>query len=631
VGALLSIGVGIGLATYYVGAANEVAFVTVSPGSEVMGERSLATVPAAVVPAAADSFVEGIGVNTHLFYSTYQAQLPAIKTLISQSGIRFIRDGLPGTDNTSTGFKVYTDNLSQLVTPQGNRVKLILTTGYGTNISSSNYPTHSCFIIRVRRIAQAGQITCGDEQMHATVGGTPLLAVEGPNEVDHCGSFETTCQAGGGTWYDKSLRKTPSWPTVMATYMSDLNTVLANDAATSNVSILGPSFVHVGEFSGVATGGGSNLFQDLQVMNSQLEYGNLHAYCDDDPLKYCTDNTAYMDLHFLPSSAFFTGKPMWMTEVGYSRYNSAGADAVTEIEQSKMSLRTVADLFDLGMERSTFYEFYDQGAGAATPREGNFGIVRNDGTPKVAYTSLKNMISLLQEAPGTGITPTPLTYAITSQGSVVKGTLLRKSTGAYYLLLRNDTTTTTDVDASVTATVDFGTEISSLKTYRPMSGTGVQQTFTGQSVSLQVPDDILIAEITLASVGGAPGAAATAVPTAGPTATPASTATTTAKGGATSSPSTTTSDGSTGTVSEGGEATADPLTSVSDETAQKSTTPIGVTVEAAEEFVSALTTKQYAGMVGGGVAGIFLVVLGIIARVRTIKRLAKSGPIVMNF
>jgi high-affinity nickel permease len=70
---------------------------------------------------------------------------------------------------------------------------------------------------------------------------------------------------------------------------------------------------------------------------------------------------------------------------------------------------------------------------------------------------------------------------------------------------------------------------------------------------------------------------------------------------------------------------------VSDETAQKSTTPIGVTVEAAEEFVSALTTKQYAGMVGGGVAGIFLVVLGIIARVRTIKRLAKSGPIVMNF
>ncbi len=604
---------------WYSGMSGEFSPKRVANVGETLGARSFASNPVAVTPKSSDSFVEGIGVDTHLTYSTYQAQLGTIKTLLSQSGIRFIRDGLPGTDNTSTGFKVFTDNLSQLVTPQGNRVKLLLSTSYGEDISSSNYPTHHCFIVRVKRIVQAGTITCGNEQMHSTVGGTPLVAVEGPNEVDHCGSFETACQTGGGTWYDKSLRKSPNWPVVLPTYMQDLKTVLASEPATSGVSILAPSLVHIEEYSAVATAGPSNLYADMKAsFQPSISYGNLHAYCDDFPLSTCLTNPANLPLYQLNSPKdFFSNKPLIVSETGYSRYNASGNDSVTQVEQSKMGLRSIVDLFDLGASRYVFYEFYDQGAGAATPREGNFGLVGNNGTPKLAYTSLKNTISLLQETPGTSITATPLSYAITSTGSAVKGTLLRKSTGTYYLLLRNEVASVSDADQNLSATLDFGTAIESLKTYRPSLGTGVQGTFTGQSITLTVPDDLLIAEVTLASASSASsgqsgGSTTTATPKAG------STAKSTAK--ATTSPEATAVGGTSGTGNDEGQGSTGGGTAGGETTIAPGATP-GST-PAVEEFVAALSSGQYAGMLGGSATVLAGIILGVIERVRRLRRLA---------
>ncbi|CAN5163980.1 hypothetical protein BH11PAT4_BH11PAT4_5060 [soil metagenome] len=613
---------GSGFAAYYSYA--EVAGVSLRKSEPLSGEnRILASSLAPVTPKSADSFIDGIGVDTHLFYSTYQQHLPEIKTLLSQSGIRFIRDGLPGTDNSSTGFKVFTDNLSQLVTPQGNRMKLLLTANYGTDITSSNYPTHHCFIIRVRRIVQAGQITCGNEQMHSTVGGTPLVAVEGPNEVDHCASFDTSCQTGGGSWYDKSLRSKPNWPAVMVSYMQDLNSTLGNEAVTSSTPILGPSFVHLGDFENTATGGGSNLLLDLQAMNSQLEYGNVHLYCDDDPFAKCAKDLSFANLNITKPAAFFTGKPMWTSETGYSKYNTAGSDAVSEIEQSKMSLRTLADLFDLGMQRSVLYEFYDQGAGAATPREGNFGLIRNDGSPKVAYGALKNMISLLQEAPGTSITATPLTYGIESTGATVDSTLLRKSNGKYYVLLRNNLTSVGDSDVNAVTALTFGTPISKVTTYRPSAGTGVLATFATQNITLNVPDDLLIAEVELA-----------AEPVATPSPTPSTSSTQAVSSSSKSTPTpkvgSTTGSGETTESTDSGSTESVPATEGGQDSEEGDVTKekkAPLTVLEGEDFIPALTRVQYVGMVVGAVATILGIILGCIERIRRIRGSALARPV----
>jgi hypothetical protein len=157
-------------------------------------------------------------------------------------------------------------------------------------------------------------------------------------------------------------------------------------------------------------------------------------------------------------------------------------------------------MFDEGYQYRFLYEFLDEEALTSNDRERNFGIVRSNGTPKNTYNVLKNTISLLQETPGVIVDFKPLTYEVVSQSGNVRNTLLRKSNGKYYVLLRNETATSSDADQNASIQLSFDDPIASIATYRPFNGTSVVGSYTGQSVTIDVPDDLLIAEVTLASV-----------------------------------------------------------------------------------------------------------------------------------
>jgi len=86
-------------------------------------------------------------------------------------------------------------------------------------------------------------------------------------------------------------------------------------------------------------------------------------------------------------------KPMWLTEIGIATF--PGIDGATEWWAAALLLRFYLTAWSSGLvEKSFWYDFRDDGA---DPREEqqNFGILRRDWTPKLAYDAYRLMATTL--------------------------------------------------------------------------------------------------------------------------------------------------------------------------------------------------------------------------------------------
>ncbi len=463
-----------------------------------------------VTPRSADSFVDAIGVNVHLFYQSYNTNShfsdvfnSVIKPRMSELGVRVIRDHVTTTGSGPGEFKAMAVKMGSLRTDTGFPIRLIQTTHFfkaGVAIDS-RYPSHACFTPKLVAMIQGGTVPCGP-LIGQSIPAIPIVAVEMPNEIDHCASFEAFCQSAvddpaiPGTWYEKSIVKSGDWPGLIHTQTQDLYNALQSSSVTRNIPIIGPSFVHVKDFAGIPYGG-STLLTYLQGQANLYGAGNAHVYCTTRPISWCLDTPAINATVLAPVEGFFTGKPIWTTETGSSVYDMSASIIHSELQIAKMTLRGLFDLYDRGHPYVVLYELFDEQQ-AATPREQHFGLINSDGTVKPSFTALKNLIDLLEEAPGVTINPVPLSYSITKTGggtSGLRSTLFRKTNGNYYIVVRNEAITITDADQSVASTVTITDAISSVKVYRPRLSTAPQQTFTTGTFSLTVPDDILVLEV----------------------------------------------------------------------------------------------------------------------------------------
>ena len=97
--------------------------------------------------------------------------------------------------------------------------------------------------------------------------------------------------------------------------------------------------------------------------------------------------------------------------------------------------------FRRGVLRTFSYELIDEvddphltsGSG-----EGHYGLLNYGGSPKPAYTALKNLISLVREPRKEDFRTKLLTVTFSGAPATMRYTLLQKSTGVYYLALWND-------------------------------------------------------------------------------------------------------------------------------------------------------------------------------------------------
>lgn len=290
-------------------------------------------------------------------------------------------------------------------------------------------------------------------------------AIEGPNEWDVASYMTYQGQA---------------FPNGLRQFQTDLYNAVKSDPVTSFVSVLAPSMAipYYGK--------------DLGSLSNVVDYGNMHSYAGGN----LPDQD--LDWKWIPLTQAVSGnKSIIATEAGWHNAVNdphASQKGVTEAVSGKYIPRMYLEYFNRGIQRTFTYELIDERQ--ADDQENNFGLLRVDGSPKPAFTAVKNLIGLLND---TQANPTPgyLDYYLSGNTQNIHHTLLQKSTGDFYLVLWQGVDSTTN-PAPQSVTLNLLSPIQQADTYLPNQSTQViSQTLTPKQVTLSVPDEPLVIRLAV--------------------------------------------------------------------------------------------------------------------------------------
>lgn len=335
----------------------------------------------AVTARSADQLVDSLCVTTHWSYTDtpYAQRYSDVKQKLVQSGIRHVRDGL------------YQDRAQDL----GKQNIHMTVVADVPNYADGNDRT-------IQEIA--------NQIKTSNAAGAKIDAVEGPNEADLFWDASRFNKKYKGQGFPKGL----------VAFQTDLYAAIKADRATTAIKVIGPSL-------GVTYDPGAGKPNPLAAgsLAKVVDWGNFHPYPGGNPFNapfdYNTTQKYYWNSNF-PSihvgehpylfdvyRSPFQPKPMAATETGYSTYKGGISEAV----QVKYLPRLFLEFFSKGFPRTCAYEFVDEFVDRdRTNREANFGLLRQDLSPKPAYLAIRNLTQLLQD-PGAAFTPGKLDYEIT--------------------------------------------------------------------------------------------------------------------------------------------------------------------------------------------------------------------------
>ena len=412
---------------------------------------------AAVAAVWSDKFVSSVGVAAHFNYwdlLPYGNNVNSTIASIKNGGFRFVRDGLSVDVNAGTNNR-YWGVMKQLTTA-GLKLVLVTQPAYLGNNVWVKYPytNQSNVDTAINRVGAAG-----------------ILAFEGPNEVDN----------NNGAWGG-----IPAYGANTRAYMSAMYKRVKQIAPSVNVIGLTTTSAYGSSFIGDISG--------------SMDAGTIHPYpggvLPTSALKSTENNSSVLNA---------AHKPWWVTETGYytAPHATTGVyqPGVSEAAQGKYAPRLYLDYFNAGIVHTSMYEIVDEHVSQADA-ESNYGLLRNDGTPKPAYTAMKNMLTLLAD-PGPAFTPSKsLAYTIAGATPTIRQSLFQKRDGRFYLVLWNDvlvynTSSKSDVsNATVPVTVQFAVQPRSIKRYQPLLNSTAFTITPSRSVAVAVADNPIILEIT---------------------------------------------------------------------------------------------------------------------------------------
>ncbi len=408
----------------------------ISPSVSATSEKAL----------SADSFVDSIGINTHLYYNDttyYTKYKEIIKPKLLELGVRHIRDG--GTRNLNG----YLDRLKELKN-LGISSTLIFDPRGGT-------PQQG-----VQLIKELGNV---------------VEAVEGPNEYDNSGNS--------------------NWVPTLRQYMQQLYQLVKSDSQTRNLPVLGPSLTTV------------EAYNALGNLSDFVDYGVLHNYfAGHHPGNNGWGGNGYGSIPFAINLAhkYAPAKPVITTETGYHNAikSKEGHAPIPENIAKKYIPRLFLEQFNQGIKRTFGYEFIDLQNNSKKDISGlNFGLLRNNGTVKPAFVSLKALIELLNDSGGGQFTPGSLKYNLEGNTENIHHTLLQKSNGKFYLILWQETSGY-DLNTKKTIRVPnqkvkliLGQKFATANLYRLNNSLRPFRKYnTPQQITLNVPDQPLIVELS---------------------------------------------------------------------------------------------------------------------------------------
>lgn len=416
------------------------------PQSQLFSNSTLSANSVLETAKSASSFINSIGVNTHIrYYDTAYGNYSLIKQRLQELGVQHIRDG--GSDPT------WIQRINDLASV-GIKSTLVIDPYFGVgpdasySINSPGYTVH---------------------QLVKDLLPNAVDAVEILNEFD-------VFYANGYTHNGQAINAS-NWMPYVRDFTRDTFNALKSDPATQAVGVIGPSFVFSDSSSAIGD------------LSQWADYGNFHPY--NNP-SYPGDGNLGRDL--ANRSQPFGTKPMMATETGYYTGSPASGRAVSEIVQSKYIPRLFLENFNQGVYRTFSYELIDQRPNSANS-EDNFGLLRYDGSPKPAFTAEQNLIRLLNDT-NTSFIPGSLNYSFSGDMQNIHHTLLQKSNGDFYLALWSEVPST-DQNYTQTVTLNLTTPISQATTYLPNQSTNAIAQYTAPNqLTLTVPDSPLLVQLT---------------------------------------------------------------------------------------------------------------------------------------
>ena len=455
--------------------------VFVFAGLGVMASRSTAS----EVAQSADGFVDTIGVNTHLKFTSGSGNPygnAQVLTLLGQLGIRNIRDDMP------VGSSFYS-RLTSLYNTNGIRVCWCPYTWDRTA------PSIPAIVTTLKTNAF-------------------VRYLEGPNEPD------INVRAGYVNYFYNGCTNNLTNNIYVATqsWQTNIYAAVKADAVASNTPV---------------TSAAMGFSINAQYMNPiPLDYEAMHSYPGGNVPTYKLDVYNISNANLMAT----TPQPLLATETGYhTAVNDTNIVAdgpfITQRAQAKYLPRLFAEYFNRGIVNTYTYEFMNEfNDPTFTNKQANFGIVNYNFSPNLAFTNLQNLITLLKEAGwNTGsktwnvpeFTPSALGFTLSGGTNNVHHTLLQKSTGEFYLLLWQDVSAYYNsggygnianwkdlTNASVAVTLTLTTPISNAATYMLGSLTLTASYTNPSSLSLSVPDEIMVVRLMpnppLADFSGSP-------------------------------------------------------------------------------------------------------------------------------
>jgi hypothetical protein len=403
------------------------------------------TPPVVTLPARnADAFVQSVGLNLHVSYfrTVYGTGWETIvKPRLLTLGVRHVRDAGAVVASDDWMQTVY-GRMGELATAKI-KFNLILRPADG----STDY-TRADHLDRLLQYASG-----------------VVESFEGLNEHDNSGRI--------------------NWVTEVRAFQRAIYGKLKQDSRTVGLPVFGPAMAHASNATSVGD------------LSGYLNYGAIHPYPGG------LRPMATVPIHVRYGKSISGTRPMVVTESGYhtARLWTGTHPHIAEDAEARYVPRLYLDYFNAGFARTYLYELIDQGT-SDTLREERFGLLRNDGSPKPAYTALENLITVLAD-PGPTFTAGGLSYSLSGDTTNVRRLLLQKRDGRFYLVLWHDAVSY-DLDTQLTAplsakpvTLSLATAAARIRATATLQSDQPAGEWTDTAVlTVAVPDSPLVLEIS---------------------------------------------------------------------------------------------------------------------------------------
>ena len=410
--------------------------------SALLSLGALVAAPASTLPSAeaaelytvqaveSDSLVEGYGVGVHLAWLDTPYRDPvAVANALSTLGVRHVRDDL------------YLSNPLQNLA-----IRTVADRGIKFNL------------IMGRPIPLLPQATVVQPYVDTVANLLPDGAVE---------SLE-----GANEW---DLSGQENWATQLRDHQQALYAAANANAETANLPLLSPALAFRWNYPAVGD------------LSSMADVANAHMY----PGGYSPSNEITKITQAL-RGAMPLG-PLITTESGYHNalQTTNAHRPVPEDVAGTYVPRILLEQYARGAQRVYSYELIDsrQSLDGTNP-EGHFGLLRQDLSPKPAYSAMKNLLDLVKD-PGAHFSPQPLQFQIDGWPSDARYLLTQRRTGEHVLLLWRDVSVwdpMTQQPVAVTpkdVTLNLG-KTSLMTVNRPSQSAQPTSTSIGSTLSLKL-------------------------------------------------------------------------------------------------------------------------------------------------